>query len=257
MAHFNNLLSTPPIPDSTASTAPSPNIPASLTFAGLLLIPSLSYPTGPLETLPPELWASTFASKLTVPIATVHAFLPTIAAFKSRVIVLTPTIASSLVLPFNGLETTLVRAMDGFVQSLRTEMDMVAKVAVVQLKLGNVDVQGRDAGAQAQTSAANTNISLTAAAGEGQVMAWQPATREAYARTYMQQQQQQKSGDKVVRGSNVRELHNAVFDALTQQRPWAVWRVGRGSLVYEVLGRWVPSPLIRWMMGMRRVGHEA
>ena len=54
-------------------------------------------------------------------------------------------------------------------------------------------------------------------------------------------------------GSSLRELHKAIFDALTQKRPRAVWRVGRGSVTYDVVGNWVPAGLVGWMLGIRRV----
>jgi len=244
MTRFNNLFSTPPMP---GSAAPSSSATASLLkFSGLLLIPSFSYPTGPLETLSSNLWSSNLNVQLLAPIATASAFLRTITTSNSRIIVVTPTIASSLKLPFNGVEAAVVAGLDGWVGSLRSEIDMAAPgTSVVQIKVGNMDI-----GALNEGGASRMDASL----GEGQVMAWEPAAREAYAQRYMQQRQQQKDTGtgKVVKGSNVRELHNAVFDALTQGRPRAIWRVGSGSLVYEVLGRWMPSPFVRWMMGSRR-----
>jgi len=244
MTRFNNLFSTPPM-----STAAIPSAPATgnlLKFSGLLLIPSFSYPTGPLETLSSDVWSSNLNTKLVAPIATANAFLRTITASGSRIIVVMPTIASSLMLPFNGVEAAVVAGLDGWVGSLRSEIDMAAPgTSIVQIRVGNMDLDASNEGGGSR---------LDASAGEGQVMAWEPAAREAYAQRYMQQRQQQKDTGtgKVMKGSNVRELHNAVFDALTQGRPRAVWRVGSGSLVYEVLGRWMPSPFIRWMMGSRR-----
>lgn len=54
-------------------------------------------------------------------------------------------------------------------------------------------------------------------------------------------------------GSPLRELHIAVFDALTQKKPRRIWRVGRGSSTYDFVGNWVPAGLVGWMMGIRRV----
>jgi hypothetical protein len=245
MAHFNNLIGTPPHPTSAGSTTP-PSTQSLIKFSGLILIPSFSYPTGPLETLSSDVWSSNLNTKLLASIGTANAFLRTITTFSSRIIVVTPTIASSLALPFNGVEAAVVAGLDGWVGSLRSEIGMAAPgTSVVQIKVGNMDMAALQEGGGSR---------MDASAGEGQVMAWEPAAREAYAQRYMQQRQQQKDTGtgKVVKGSNVRELHNAVFDALTQGRPRAFWRVGSGSLVYEVLGRWMPSPLIRWMMGSGR-----
>jgi hypothetical protein len=55
-----------------------------------------------------------------------------------------------------------------------------------------------------------------------------------------------------LKGSPLRELHNAVFDAMTTRKGGTV-RVGMGSSAYEFVGAWVPKGLVGWMMGMRRV----
>jgi hypothetical protein len=49
----------------------------------------------------------------------------------------------------------------------------------------------------------------------------------------------------------IRQLHNAVFDALVAPRPSSVYHVGRGSLTYDVIGEWVPPVWIAWMMGAK------
>ena len=59
----------------------------------------------------------------------------------------------------------------------------------------------------------------------------------------------------VSKGSSLRELNNAVFDAMVRGNGGVV-RVGMGSHVYGFVGRWVPCGLVRWMMGVRRVGDK-
>lgn len=55
-----------------------------------------------------------------------------------------------------------------------------------------------------------------------------------------------------VRGTPVRVLHDAVFDALVSRKPRGTRYVGRGSLAYDVIGRWVPSGFVGWMLGSNR-----
>lgn len=59
-----------------------------------------------------------------------------------------------------------------------------------------------------------------------------------------------------MKGSSLRELHNGVFDALTVARPRNVWHVGNGSLVYDVVGKWVPAGVVGWMLGIRSLRRE-
>ena len=58
------------------------------------------------------------------------------------------------------------------------------------------------------------------------------------------------------RGSSPRELYHAVFDALTQPCARNVYRVGRGSVVYDMVGRWIPSGIVGFILGLRRVHTE-
>lgn len=78
---------------------------------------------------------------------------------------------------------------------------------------------------------------------EGEIALWPTQLRGLYDKAY------QKVVDKArkqVRGGNVRELHNAVFDVLTMERgPWwresRVWGVGSGVGLYAFIGRYVPE----------------
>ncbi|RAL67870.1 hypothetical protein DID88_008595 [Monilinia fructigena] len=56
--------------------------------------------------------------------------------------------------------------------------------------------------------------------------------------------------------SNLRELNNAVFDAMERQSGGVV-RVGMGSSVYGFIGAWVPRGLVGWMMGVRELKEES
>ena len=57
------------------------------------------------------------------------------------------------------------------------------------------------------------------------------------------------------RGSSLRELNDAVFDAMVSGRGGIV-RVGMGSTLYGFIGRWAPSGLVGWMMGVRPVRND-
>ncbi|KAA8575597.1 hypothetical protein EYC84_004729 [Monilinia fructicola] len=58
------------------------------------------------------------------------------------------------------------------------------------------------------------------------------------------------------KGSSLRELHNAVFDAMERQNGGVI-RVGMGSSVYGFIGAWVPRGLVGWMMGVRKFKDES
>jgi NAD(P)-dependent dehydrogenase (short-subunit alcohol dehydrogenase family) len=200
--------------------------PHTLTLRGVVLVPDLIFPTGPVETVSPELWSDALNAKVLNTIAVTQALLPTICEFGSRVLMLTPSIVASLRPPFHSVETTIVSALEGFLASLRAELGTL-NIEVLQFHLGTFDYSNVGPKHHLQTAATGS-----------------PQTRAAQSRGFL-------NADRS--GSSLRELHNAVFDALTQRRPRSVWRVGRGSVTYDIVGSWVPEGLVGWMMGLRRV----
>lgn len=209
--------------------------PHGLRFAGFILAPDSIFSPGPIETVSPEIWADTFNTRLLHSIATIQAFLRLIISHKSRILVLTPTITSSLRLPFNGLETTSIAALDAFTGTLSAEMQPLG-VSVCQIKIGNfnLDQFGRDAILRNASS---------------ETISWPAPARTSYAKAYLSMTGSARS---LTRGSPLRELHNTVFDLLTQKSVIRrTRRVGRGSLLYPGLGIWMPQGLVAWMMGYR------
>ncbi|CAO2656856.1 Nn.00g056590.m01.CDS01 [Neocucurbitaria sp. VM-36] len=231
---FNNLLTRPHVAFSGAS-------PHNLNLRGIILVPDLIYPTGPIETVSPELWSDALNAKVLNTIAVTQALLPTICGFQSRVLMLTPSIIASLRPPFHSVETTIVSALEGFLSSLRAELGTLG-IEVVQFHLGTFDLTNVGPKHHLQTKAT------------GSPHAWPTTTRALYADNFVNQTRvAHDRGLLNHTGSSLRELHNAVFDALTQKRPRKVWRVGRGSVTYDLVGNWAPSGLVGWMMGLRRV----
>ncbi|KAF2662832.1 DUF1776-domain-containing protein [Lophiostoma macrostomum CBS 122681] len=239
MDRFNNILLRPHVAFSGAS-------PHNLNFRGLILVPDLIYPSGPIETILPELWSDALNAKVLNTVAIAQTFLPTVCGFKARVMVLTPSIIASLRQPFHSVETAIVNALEGFTTSMRAELRTLG-IDVIQFKLGTFDcsnVGGKQHLQSLRENASDTDL-------------WPTTTRRLYASNYASQNRIAHSrglfNQTGSTGASLRELHNAVFDALTQKHPRQVWRVGRGSVTYDVVGNWVPSGLVAWMLGIRRV----
>jgi NAD(P)-dependent dehydrogenase (short-subunit alcohol dehydrogenase family) len=237
---FNETLQRPHVAFAGAS-------PHHLDLRGIVLVPDLIFPTGPVETVSPEFWSDALNAKVLHTIAVTQALLPTVCESKARVLMLTPSIVASLRPPFHSVETTIVKALEGFLASLRAELGTLG-IDVLQFKLGTFDYSHVGPKHQLQTRAA------------GSPHAWPATTRALYARNFETQTRAGPSRGFLNAdnsGSSLRELHNAVFDALTQNRPRSVWRVGRGSVTYDLVGNWVPEGLVGWMMGLRRVSLDS
>ncbi|KAL5398562.1 hypothetical protein PMIN03_012767 [Paraphaeosphaeria minitans] len=236
MERFKDVLLKPHVAFSGAS-------PHHLLFRGLVLVPDLMYPSGPIETIGPELYSDALNAKVLNTIAVTQAFLPTICEFKARVLMCTPSIVGSLRPPFHSVETAVVGALEGFTASLRGELGTLG-IDVCQFKLGTFDCSRVGSKHHLQTTAGPNT------------MVWPATTRKLYASNFVNQSRAaQHRGLHTANstGSSLRELHDAVFDALTQRRPRRVWHVGRGSVAYDMVGSWVPAGLVGWMMGVRRV----
>jgi hypothetical protein len=87
------------------------------------------------------------------------------------------------------------------------------------------------------------------------MLKWEESARHAYGKNYATVTSKTGGGGVVGKGSSLRELNNAVFDAMVREKGGVV-RVGMGSRVYGFVGRWVPSGLVGWMLGVRGVGDK-
>ncbi|RPB10171.1 DUF1776-domain-containing protein [Morchella conica CCBAS932] len=226
----------------TYLTTPIPSFPGAhphrLHFSGLILLPTTSYPTGPLETLPLEHWSDTLNLKLLSPILTTKLLLRPICETHARIILCTPNIIPPLSPPFHAPECAAVAALHGIAASLRRELAPSA-VSVCLMKLGTFDTAAAMPGG-------GKGVQLLNAA-RADILGWAPGARAAYARGYAAMRAGGAGGG--VRGSPLRELHRAVAEALTCGVPREVVYVGGGSVVYEVLGRWAPEWVVGWWLG--------
>ncbi|KAK6829643.1 hypothetical protein PG987_010227 [Apiospora arundinis] len=264
-----------------------------LTLKSVILIPSLNYQTSPIATIPPSSFADLFNTHLLHPILTIQSFLPLLTsrltppgsekeaaaavaaeAAKTnnknastaegpstpKVLVFTPSIISSINPPFHAPEATVCSALSAFTEVLTGELRPLA-IPVTHIQLGTFDL----AGFVPQT--ATTNVGITGGpvrhhahhAGllppSAETLTWPESARHAYGKNFMSQSSSAISAGRIrgLRGSSLRELHNAVFDVIdgSDQRPLV--RVGLGAGLYGFVGRWVPKGLVAWMMGIRKV----
>lgn len=221
-------------------------------LSGVIIVPSPNYAAGPVATIPPSAWADTVNTRLLSPILTAQIFLPLLSlrSNSSTIAFVYPSISSSLSAPFAGPEVATTRAISGFATSLRQELRLLqhGSINVVELRLGNIDLG--PAYRNAQNQIAGT-----------EVLAWSAPQRALYGSQYLSSIEQRpvaSAGPATVRGSPARSLHYAILDALEPAsrdflgRPVAkkpVVYVGRGARSYSVIGAWVPSGLVGWMMG--------
>lgn len=239
----------------TKPRAPMPGVPPHICqLSGLVLVPSPNFVAGPVATIPPSSWVDTINTRLLSPILTTQLFLPllTLRNTNSTIVLVYPSISSSLSAPFAGPEVATARALSGFATSLRRELGLLHhnNVDLVELKLGNIDLGP-------QHRAPNSHIAGT------EVLTWSVQQRSLYGAQYLNSIEQRpvaSAGPGMVRGSPARALHNALMDAL-EQTPRNIFGrraaktpiryAGRGARSYYLIGQWAPPGLVGWMLGLR------
>jgi hypothetical protein len=95
------------------------------------------------------------------------------------------------------------------------------------------------------------NRELTAQSQRAETLRWDDSSRLAFGKNFVSTTTG-PLGKGVGRGSTLRELNDAVFDAMARGKSGTI-RVGMGSSVYSFVGRWVPKGLVGFMLGMRKV----
>lgn len=245
MKRFEHLLTTP----QQAVVGATPN---KLHLAGVILAPEINYPSGPVETVAMQSWSDIMNYRVLGTIATVQEFLKPVCRFQSRLLMLTPNNIPSIKLPFHAPQSTAIGALTGFFTTLQNELDTIG-IRICHLKLGAINfsaLHGRYPQQQQKTTFSQSQLST---------LSWPAPSRSLYAQNYQSQLEVASLFPNDIRrrdkqsGAPIRELHAAVFDALTQERPARVWRVGHGIHSYEIIGRLMPRGAVSWMLGMRKV----
>ncbi|KDN59989.1 hypothetical protein CSUB01_04580 [Colletotrichum sublineola] len=256
--------------DSFAQYLQSPHAPAPRTrpnhlqLKSVILIPSLNYQTSPIATIPPSSFADLFNTHLLHPILTIQAFLPLLTTRLSppgerwtppKVLVFTPSIISSINPPFHAPEATVSSALSAFTEVLTAELRPLG-IPVTHMQLGTFDFTGFQPSKHSHPSQRGL---LEGAPGidadATETLMWPESARHAYGRNFVMQSTSAISAGRIrgLRGSSLRQLHNAVFDVIDGSIASGTVRVGLGASVYGFVGRWVPRGLVSWMMGIRRV----
>ncbi|KAI1463193.1 DUF1776-domain-containing protein [Daldinia caldariorum] len=274
---FANYLQTP----HAAVPRAKPNY---LVLKAVILIPSLNYQTSPIATIPPSSFADLFNTHLLHPILTIQAFLPLLTSKitpqgettgSPRVLVFTPSIISSINPPFHAPEATVCSALSAFTEVLTAELRPL-DIPVTHIQLGTFDFAGFTPTRPNNNNILNLPPSSSSAAGPttnfpttgfqnpllappspAETLGWPESARRTYGRNYVSQSASAISAGRIrgLRGSSLRELHNAVFDVIdgSGDRGGDVVRVGLGAGLYGFVGRWAPRGVVAWMMGIRKV----
>ncbi|CAN6674566.1 hypothetical protein TRVA0_056S00936 [Trichomonascus vanleenenianus] len=212
--------------------------PHKLHLAGVMVVPDLYFPCGPVESLRADTWSDLVYSKLLGPIFLLsNGLLELVRSHNSRVILMTPSIMSSLNPAFHSAECITANALSSLALCLHRELKPQG-VPLIHMKLGSFNISpSRPSKSQEQ----QVNSAMRA-----DVLSWSEKLRHLYGRSYQASAHLQTA--RATQGSNIRVLNYAVYDALTMPNPARTWYVGRGSYAYKFLADWLPETALTWLL---------
>ncbi|RKF64741.1 putative duf1776-domain-containing protein [Erysiphe neolycopersici] len=221
------------------------------TMRSLIVIPTTQFPTMPIAKLDLSTLSDLLNTRLLQPIIMIQNFLPLFQNLpfnhahinadsssdaKPSILILTPSIISSINPAFHLPEASITSALSSFTSVLEQEVAPLS-ISVTHLQLGNFDLSGFSP----------HNRKLTIQSQRAETLRWDEKTRENYGRNYTVSTTSSWGNQ-----SNLRVLNKAVLDAMYNRKSGVI-RVGSGSVIYGFIGKWVPRSLISWMMGLRKV----
>ncbi|KAI9679927.1 MAG: hypothetical protein M1817_004942 [Caeruleum heppii] len=219
----------------------------SLRLLGVVFVPDPSYATGPIETIAPEVWSDALNTRVLGTIVLSQAFIRIVCELTAKMLILTPSVIPAITPPFHSVESSIVAALEAYTGCLRGELGTLG-VDVCQIKLGALDFGVRPTTCQRQGGDSS----------RADVIAWPSEARMAYGKDYHSQSAMPATRTAsrgrfgLARATPVRELHNCVFDTLTARHSPRVQHVGNGSLLYDIVGAWVPIGLVGYLLGHQK-----
>lgn len=215
---FNDLIVTPQRPNAGAP-------PHTLHLTAIVLVPGTSLPDSPIASLSPSVWSDTLNTRLLAPFATLQAFLPLLASQSSTLLFLMPSVIPALNLPYHAAESVVAGGLQQYISTLRKEAQ---GINIVQFKMGHFD------------------YGLTVSDNQQQLVRSQ---HMSVAEATKQRLVQKGLNLKSAKGTSLRELHNSVFDAIVRGKGKnGTVFVGQGSMMYDVVGKIVPSGIVGWIL---------
>ncbi|AOW07840.1 hypothetical protein B0I72DRAFT_142661 [Yarrowia lipolytica] len=233
MKEFGTFLATPQVAFPNAK-------PHVLRLAGVVLVPDLYYPFGPIEQMHLESWNSVINSKLLAPLALLSQGLLTLVRQTAstpnpaRLVIVTPNITAALSPAYSAPEAMVVSGINALATSLDRELAPHG-IKTTHIRLGSFDVSHGHSQSKQLASAIHADL-----------ITWSEDMRAAYSNyggtmAFLY-------GCRSTRGSSLKRLNFAIYDSLTVRRPKRVWHVGFGSRMYELVAAFLPECVLSWLM---------
>ena len=221
-----------------------------LHLASLVLIESLpsTMEISSISDISSSSWSDALNSRILYPISLTQAFLPLLLSESvaediqqpTTLVVVTPSNISSINAPHHAKESVTMAALTSYISTLRAELPR--SIEVTHIRLGSITTQ----------SAPSSRLDVALA----RVKRFAP-TASSSPKSTSPSRNSPKLDEFSTLTSGLHKLHHGVFDAVVGRTHGTVF-LGRGALLYAMIGAFIPSTFVGRMMGFHRnfVGDE-
>lgn len=218
-------------------------IPHMLSLTGIIVVPDLYYPTGPVESVRVDTWSDLLNSKILGPIFLLsNGLLDLVRSHNSRVLLVSPSIMGNLNPGFHASEGIVTSALSALALSISREL-APQHIPFIHVKMGSFDTSH---GGSSTNSKNKQQERLVQNQVRADILAWPDHLRAIYARQYQAISALQTESRS--NGSPMRLLNYTIYDALTDSAPRRVYYTGRGAFIYQFLPKYLPENLVTWML---------
>lgn len=211
-------------------------IPHMLNLAGVIVVPDLYYPAGPVESIRVDIWSDLLNSKILGPVFLLsNGLLDLVRSHQSRVLLVSPSIMGSLNPGFNAAEGMITSALSALSLSLSRELKP-QHIPFVHIRMGTFNLSTGNIQHERQVQNAV----------RADILNWPENLRSIYSRPYQAMSALTTKARQM--GSPLRVLNYTIFDALTARNPSRVYYAGTGAFTYHFFPKYLPEDFVSWLL---------
>lgn len=233
LSRFNQLLQIPVVPFPGAEAH-------NLKLVGVVFTPNLYFPIGPIENITVASWLK-LTDRFSIYLKLFSSgLINLIRQQKSKTILISPNITSSLNLPYHGPESIFQNSLQSLFTTITREINQHG-LSVTQVKLGNISILSNNS---------NSSSSKTSNLINFEIKGWSEDMKSLYSKSFSKSQYKANPIKSTGRGTNLRDLYHLIFDLLySESKNPPVVYCGTGSRAYDWLASVLPVSFTLWILG--------
>lgn len=227
---FHQFLNLPVIPFPGAEAH-------NLQLVSVVFAPNMYFPVGPIENLSPNTWSLINERLILYLNFFSSGLLAIVRNQKAKIILVNPTIASSLSMAYHAPETVFYNELRHIFTTLTRELHH-QNLSVTQVRLGNL-----------QVSSTKSTESKIASIVNSEIRSWNEDTRDLYAVNFSKSQFKANPMTASDRGASLKEFYHTLFDLVySKRRNPALVYCGTGARSYDWISSILPESWVEYIL---------